>query len=199
MNVCYNPQGIGDILIVPIKREQQPFEFEKYGDIIKIVDLNKNVVGYNIFNASKHFTLEDTGFLLFTEELLNEMKNLFIKEKLADPLNFDITPKFVVGHVLGKEQHKDADKLSVCQVDLGGETEQIVCGAANVDQGQNVVVAKVGATMPGGLKIKPTELRGVASNGMICSREELGLENPDHEKGIYILENSYEVGEAFLF
>ncbi|MCL1950969.1 MAG: phenylalanine--tRNA ligase subunit beta [Turicibacter sp.] len=84
----------------------------------------------------------------------------------------------VVGHVLERIQHPNADKLSVCQVDVGG-TEgvvQIVCGAKNVAAGQKVIVAKNGAVLPGNFKIKKSKLRGEESNGMICSLKELGIE-----------------------
>lgn len=200
MNVFYNPHGVGDVLIVPIKRGmKQDYTYEKFGDITKVTDSTDELLGYNIFNASTHFTIEGTGTIVFTEELLDEMKSLFAKEKLDDPLDFDLTPKFVIGHVLKTEQHEDADKLSVCEVDVGEEILQIVCGAANVAEGQNVVVAKVGATMLSGLEIKPTELRGVASNGMICSREELGIPHPENEQGIYVLDQTTKIGEPFLF
>lgn len=96
--------------------------------------------------------------------------------------------KIVVGKVAACEKHPDADKLNVCQVDLGGETRQIVCGAPNVAAGQYVPVAVVGATMPGGLEIKPVKLRGVDSAGMICSSTELGL--PKTNDGIMVLDES---------
>ncbi len=85
----------------------------------------------------------------------------------------------VVGHVLQRDPHPNADKLSVCRVDVGaGEPLQIVCGAPNVRQGLHVPVALVGSTLPAvGLTIKPAELRGVASSGMICSLRELGLDD----------------------
>ncbi len=83
----------------------------------------------------------------------------------------------VVGKVLDRQPHPDASKLSVCQVAVGAaEPLQIVCGAANVRAGIHVPVALVGATLPAvNLTIKPAELRGVASSGMICSLSELGL------------------------
>ncbi len=84
-------------------------------------------------------------------------------------------------------------------MDTGDEQLQIVCGAPNVEAGQKVVVAKVGAVMPGGMKIKATELRGVPSNGMICSQKELGLPGAPEEKGIYVLDESYETGQPFEF
>lgn len=84
--------------------------------------------------------------------------------------------KLVVGHVVSKVKHPDADKLSVCQVDIGGEMSQIVCGAPNVDEGQNVIVSLPGAVLPGGFKIKSSTIRDVESNGMICSLVELGID-----------------------
>ena len=74
----------------------------------------------------------------------------------------------VVGYVKNKEKHPDADKLNVCQVDVGKETLQIVCGAKNVEAGQFVPVALIGTVMPNGLEIKKAKLRGVESCGMIC-------------------------------
>jgi phenylalanyl-tRNA synthetase beta chain len=80
----------------------------------------------------------------------------------------------VVGQVLAKEQHPDADKLSYCQVDVGGgEPLNIVCGAQNFNAGGKVPVACVGATLPGGLTIKRAKLRGLESQGMMCSATEL--------------------------
>ncbi|BAZ17337.1 phenylalanyl-tRNA synthetase subunit beta [Calothrix sp. NIES-4071] len=91
----------------------------------------------------------------------------------------------VVGRVLAREQHPDADKLSVCQVDVGSETLNIVCGASNVRADIFVPVAKIGTFLPQiNLKIKPAKLRGVPSNGMICSLKELGL--PTDVDGIHI-------------
>lgn len=99
----------------------------------------------------------------------------------------------VVGKVLDRQPHPDAAKLSVCQVDVGqAETLQIVCGAANVRAGLHVPVALVGASLPAvNLTIKPTELRGEASCGMICSLAELGLS--DGSDGIAELDQLLDV------
>ncbi|MCT4571044.1 DUF4479 domain-containing protein, partial [Bacillus thuringiensis] len=110
-----------------------------------------------------------------------------------------LSPKFVVGYVAEKEKHPNADKLNICKVEIGTETLQIVCGAPNVDAGQKVVVAKIGAVMPSGMLIKPAELRGVPSSGMICSARELELPDAPQEKGILVLEDSFEVGQEFKF
>lgn len=201
MDVFYNPNGVGDVLIIPIQDgDRYNIKSEKIADITRILSSNGTVLGYNIFNATNYFPLQQTGKIKLTEELLGQIKELFRENGLKDDLNFDLSPKFVVGYVVSKEQHENADKLSVCKVDVGDEENlQIVCGAPNIDKGQKVVVAKVGATMPSGLKIKPTELRGVASNGMICSQKELGMPNAPKEKGIYVLDDSKHVGEEFTF
>lgn len=81
----------------------------------------------------------------------------------------------VVGEVLSTEQHPDADKLRVCQVSNGAETFQVVCGAPNVRPGLKVPFAMIGAELPGDFKIKKAKLRGVESNGMLCSQAELQI------------------------
>lgn len=97
----------------------------------------------------------------------------------------------VVGYVESCEKHPDADKLNVCQVNVGKEVRQIVCGASNVRAGLYIALATVGAELPGGLKIKEAKLRGVDSHGMICSAKEIGL--PSMGEGIMILDES--IGE----
>ncbi|MCA8978916.1 MAG: phenylalanine--tRNA ligase subunit beta [Planctomycetes bacterium] len=99
----------------------------------------------------------------------------------------------VIGHVVTREKHPDADKLSVCTVDVGaGEPLQIVCGAPNVRAGLHVAVATVGTELPGDFKIKKSKIRGVESVGMICSVRELEL-GEDHD-GIWELETDAALG-----
>lgn len=200
MDIFYNQTGIGDCLIIPISDgNRYEYQYENYGDITRITDLNDSVLGYNIFNASTHLEVQGSGKISLTAEMLSEIKAFFKKNDLDDALDFDLRPKFVVGYVQEKAPHENADKLSVCQVDTGDETLGIVCGAPNVEAGQKVVVAKVGAIMPDGMEIKPTSLRGVPSKGMICSQKELGLQNAAQEKGIYVLEDDYQTGQPFAF
>ncbi|HEI6342611.1 TPA: phenylalanine--tRNA ligase subunit beta [Staphylococcus aureus] len=109
----------------------------------------------------------------------------------------------VVGFVKSKEKHPDADKLNVCQVDIGeDEPVQIVCGAPNVDAGQYVIVAKVGGRLPGGIKIKRVKLRGERSEGMICSLQEIGISSnyipKSFESGIYVFSESQVPGTDAL-
>lgn len=109
----------------------------------------------------------------------------------------------VIGHVLEREQHPNADKLNKCLVDIGEENPvQIICGASNVDKGQKVAVATVGAVLPGNFKIKKAKLRGEESNGMICSLQELGIESKlvakEYSEGIFVFPNDATVGEDAL-
>lgn len=144
-------------------------------------------------NMLKRFLKRD----LSQEELYN-FTNEFITEveSVQTLLNIE---NLVVGYVNSCIKHPNANKLSVCQVDIGKETlEQIICGASNVGEGQYVIVAKVGAILPGDFEIKPVEIRGIKSNGMICSLDELGYKDkliaPESEDGIYVFDTKQEIG-----
>lgn len=104
----------------------------------------------------------------------------------------------VTGQVIDCQDHPDSDHLHVCQVNVGDQVLQIVCGAPNVAAGQKVIVAMIGAELAGGFKIKKAKLRGVESNGMICSIDELGFSHHDFPgaaaDGIYVLAEDTEVG-----
>ncbi len=106
--------------------------------------------------------------------------------------------KVVVGRIEKIERHPDADKLIVTQINVGSETIQIVTGADNVKEGDYIPVALNGSSLPCGMKIKSGKLRGVASNGMLCSIDELGFSKENYpeapEHGIFILDKPYELG-----
>lgn len=109
----------------------------------------------------------------------------------------------VIGHVVEREQHPNADKLSKCLVDIGAEEPvQIICGAPNVGKDQKVAVATVGAVLPGNFKIKKAKLRGEESHGMICSLQELGIESKlvakEYSVGIFNFPKDAQVGEDAL-
>ena len=106
--------------------------------------------------------------------------------------DFDSLDNLVVGDVLTAEKHPDADKLKLCSVSDGNETFNVVCGAPNIDAGQKIVFAKVGAVLPGDFKIGKAKIRGVESFGMICSERELGI-SEEHD-GIMVLDDSVKVG-----
>ena len=110
------------------------------------------------------------------------------------------TVNVVVGQIVKLEKHPDADRLQICIIDIGREEPvQIVTGADNVFEGAKVPAALVGAELPCGMSIKKGKLRGVASNGMLCSGEELCLDPEEYPgsdvHGIYILDKDAPVGE----
>ncbi|MGB1412873.1 MAG: phenylalanine--tRNA ligase subunit beta [Candidatus Pseudothioglobus sp.] len=108
-----------------------------------------------------------------------------------------VAPPFeglVVGHVVSCGKHPNADKLSLCEVDIGAdENLQIICGAPNVRQDLKVAVATVGSVLPNKLKIKRAKLRGVESNGMLCSESEMGIS--DSHEGIIELDSKAKIGD----
>ncbi|MFY9295842.1 MAG: phenylalanine--tRNA ligase subunit beta [Clostridiales bacterium] len=132
-----------------------------------------------------------------TKELANAMTLTGTNVESIKELAKDID-KVVVGRILSINPHPNADKLVVCQVDIGNEVIQIVTGAPNVEEGQLVPVALHGALLPGGVKIKKGKLRGEVSQGMLCSIDELELtelgEIDDGIDGILILDEEYPLG-----
>ncbi|WP_163226532.1 phenylalanine--tRNA ligase subunit beta, partial [Campylobacter fetus] len=127
-----------------------------------------------------------------TETICDKLNSIGLE---VDSLKSIAAPKkVVVGKVKTCVEHENSDHLHVCEVDVGTEVLQIVCGAKNVASGQFVVCALVGATMPNGLEIKSAKLRGVASFGMLCSSSELGLAKIND--GIMVLDDS--IGELVL-
>ncbi|PKG25024.1 phenylalanine--tRNA ligase subunit beta [Niallia nealsonii] len=131
-------------------------------------------------------------------ELADKITKSGIEVEGVEVLNEGIK-NVVIGYVVEREQHPNADKLNKCLVDVGeGDPIQIICGAPNVDKGQKVAVAKVGAVLPGNFKIKKAKLRGEESNGMICSLQELGIESKlvakDYSEGIFVFPSDVEVG-----
>lgn len=109
----------------------------------------------------------------------------------------DKLKNFVIGEVIEKIKHPDADKLSLCKVNTGGEENlSIVCGAPNVDAGQKVCVALIGAIIPNGdFEIKKSKIRGQLSEGMICSEKELNMS--DNHDGIMVLDTKAKIGQKF--
>ncbi len=112
--------------------------------------------------------------------------------EVEEVINLDKVQNVVVAEVIKKEKHPQADKLSLCIVNDGEEDYQVICGAPNVAEGQLIPFAKIGAVLKGGFKIKKAKLRGVESFGMICSAEELGLE--EKSAGILVLPQNSELG-----
>ncbi len=144
-------------------------------------------------NFVKDYVDIDVDVKTLAEDMTKAGNEYDSAEKLINATNL------VVGEVLECEMHPDSDHLHVCKVNVGSEVLQIVCGAPNVRKGLKVIVALVGAVLPGDFKIKQSNIRGVESNGMLCSIAELGLESKfltDADKdGIHELPSDARVGE----
>ena len=199
MNVAYNKPYVGDVLLVQLASEAiVKTVVEMKGDVALLKEASTGEIkAFNLFSASKYMTLTTQGIVEVTPEFVEALEKALAANDAVVNLDVDFSPKFVVGYVETKEKHPNADKLNICTVNVGEETLQIVCGAPNVDAGQKVVVAKIGAVMPSGMLIKEGNLRGVDSFGMICSARELEIPNAPSEKGIMVLAEDAKIGEAF--
>lgn len=140
---------------------------------------------------SEQWLREWASVAVDTDEIAERLTMAGLEIDEIEPAAPDLTG-VVIGKVLSCEPHPDADKLKVCSVDTGETTSQIVCGAPNVAAGVRVPVATVGSTLPNGMQIKAAKLRGVASNGMLCSAAELGLSVDT--SGLWLLPASAPVG-----
>ena len=145
---------------------------------------------------TSHNWLRDYVDISWTpDELADELTMAGLEVEKIEAL-CDLPDSVVVGHILDRQPHPDADKLSVCQVDDGtGEPLQVVCGAPNCDAGSRIAFARIGTTL-GDLTLKKMKLRGQQSNGMICAADELGL-GGDHS-GVMILPPDSPIGARLV-
>ncbi len=142
---------------------------------------------------SEHWLREWVDPKMSTEELSVVMTMAGLEVEGIEPVAGEFN-NTVVGQVKSIAPHPDANKLQVCQVDVGeSEYRQIVCGAPNVAVDMRVPVANVGATLPGGMKIKKAKLRGVESFGMLCSSKELGM--GEGAEGLMVLPVDAPIGK----
>lgn len=135
-------------------------------DYVKIDDINKRDLAEKITNAGVNV------------------------EQVSGEIDFT---NIVVGEVIDAIKHENSDHLKVCTVSVGNETRQIICGAPNARKGIKVIVSLPGAILPNGIQIKQSIIRGITSDGMLCSLEELGLE--EHSEGIHEFNEDAVVGE----
>lgn len=192
----YNPQALGDVLLLtvgPLDRDKA--QVESKGQVTLIRDeKSQTVKAINLFNVAEDLNLEGQGQVNLSDDQVAKINDLIQAAGFDTQIESDNSPKFVVGYVEECRPHEDSDHLSVTQTNVGDESLQIVCGAANIDQGLKVIVAKPGAVMPSGKIIWPGQLRNVDSMGMICSTRELGLTQIEDLPGIWELDDSFEPG-----
>jgi phenylalanyl-tRNA synthetase beta chain len=143
-------------------------------------------------NISEQWLREWVSPALATDDLAYQLTMAGLEVESVEPVAGDFSG-VTVAEIVSAEQHPDADKLRVCQVDTGAGTVQIVCGAPNARAGLRAPLARVGAALPGGIEIKAATLRGVESQGMLCAGEELGLS--DDADGLLELPVDAPLGE----
>ena len=199
MIFAYNKAHVGDTLMVVVADDKGTENtVERKWNVAQVKDASGQIVAWNFFHISDHLTIEGNGQVTINEEQLTELNRLIKEAGFTETLIADNEPKIVVGYVKTCVPHPDSDHLSITETEVdNGQVLQIVCGAPNIEAGQKVVVAKLGAMMPDGLMIWPGSLRGVESYGMICSARELHLPDAPTEKGILVLPEDAVVGEAF--
>lgn len=199
----YNPKHLGNVLITMINPDVKEQSFEKKEDVVRIFNKENNqTIGYNFFEISKVLSgLNGNGQIKLTTDQVKVLNQHLKELGFKDLLTFDNEPKFVVGYVKKMEEHPDSDHLHITQTLVDNDKIlQIVCGAPNIQEGQTVVVAKEGAMMPTGAMIWNGKLRGVESDGMICSARELNLPNAPQKRGILVLPaDEYHAGDEFDF
>ncbi|PWG01044.1 YtpR family tRNA-binding protein [Levilactobacillus bambusae] len=199
----YNPGELGDTLITIVGPDAEEQASVRQQDIVRIYDVKTNqTTGYNFFNVSKILPkLTGNGQLILPTDEVAALNAALVQAGFDGELVADMQSKFIVGVVKSAVAHPKSDHLLVTETEIGGgKTLQIVSGSPNMKADIKVVVAVPGAMMPNGEIIWPGELRGVESNGMICSGRELQIKNAPQRPGALILPDDYQpVGEAFDF
>lgn len=194
VRVFYLPQAYQNMLLVRVSDQDVAFT-QSSGKVHALFDRNKQLIGYNIVDET--YESEVCGYQPMNEALLVRI-NEALKYAGFDSLVHDDTPRLIVGYIESCEPHPNSDHLHVCQVNVGSGIKQIVCGSVNVKVHIHVVVALDQAVMPDGKWILSGQLRGVDSEGMLCSRYELGVDD-EKGKGLLILSDDSVVGTPYQF
>lgn len=190
----YNYHGVGDVLLIKVN-DETPNKVITNGNVVGLFYDDK-LVGYNIFKVKNIIKIKVKGMIVNpSAEMIKVINNILINAGFA-ALPLQNSRGFYVGEVLEAIPHPDSDHLTVAKVDIGKECPlQIVCGAKNCLSGIKVVTAINNTMMFDGTLIKEGELRGVKSEGMLCSSSELNFPPELQQEGIYILEDDAIVGE----
>lgn len=195
LHAFYNPEYIGDILLVRLTHIKKVTHFEIKGDVV-VLYYQKDIIGYNVLNVSRYFEIHEIGKVKITEDFVTNL-NKILKSNELPLVESDYNDHIIVGRIESMVPHPDSDHMNICQVSIEASKDlQIVCGAHNAKEGLRVVVATIDAVMPNGDVIRPSKLRGVPSDGMLCSARELGIENG--QNGIIELNEDYKIGESFF-
>lgn len=193
----YDYHSIGDVLLIVKDLDTKPDSSITNGDVVSLYN-NNQLVGINIFNISNVLKIKSSGLIVLPMEEMIDVINNILKNANVETLPYKKESGFKIGRILTVEEHPDSDHMHVLTVDIGREILNIVCGAPNVKVNQKVVVATIGTMMFDGKRILPSELRGVKSEGMLCSPRELHLEGAPQARGILVLDEDAKIGEDFF-
>lgn len=193
----YDYHSIGDVLLIVKDLDTKPDSFITNGDVVSLYN-NNQLVGINIFNISNVLKIKSSGLIVLPMEEMIDVINNILKNVNVETLPYKKESGFKIGRILTVDEHPDSDHMHVLTVDIGREILNVVCGAPNVKVNQKVVVATIGTMMFDGKRILPSELRGVKSEGMLCSPRELHLEGAPQARGILVLDEDAKIGEDFF-
>lgn len=181
MHIFYNSNN--DVLI-GTTFSNEDVKFKKVDD-----NIFTSLEEFNIFNPKKFGIILKNGYNKLSEEQITKIKKLTQLD-----FSYDFSSGIKIGHVTSCETHPDSDHMHVLKVDVGNDILDIVCGASNIRKDLYVAVATPGSYVENlNLFIKPSKLRGILSNGMICSKYELGLVS-EKQKGIWEITNNTNLG-----
>lgn len=178
--------------------EKKQTAIETVAGITRIYNKDtQETMGYNFHDVSGITAISGRGQVKLNQDQLDSL-NQRLYEQGFETINLDNDPRLLVAEVLSCEDMANSDHLHITQTAYQADKQtQIVCGAANVHAGMRVIAALPGAVMPDGLVIWPGELRGVTSNGMLCSLYELGLDPAHQQKGIAEVKVDIALGTPF--
>ena len=194
--IFYNHDSVGDVLVIIYNNGLTPNKVVS-NDKVTALYKDDELIGVNIFDISKIIKIHHDGMIVAPNPEFLKVVN-YILENNNLPILEPIESGFRVGKVLTCEEHPDSDHLHVTTVDVGDRVLDIVCGAPNCKEGIKVVVAMPYTIMFDGSSIIPSSLRGIKSEGMMCSARELHLPNAPQVRGLLLLDDSYNVGDDFF-
>ncbi len=199
----YNPTSTGDTLVLVLAANVKNQKVDIQNNVARIFDpVSSKTTGYNFLKVSEILPeiASQNGRVLLSKAQVSTLNDYLNNNGFKGDIVFDKKPRFIVGYVKTVKDHPRSNHLKVTSTLVdGGKVLQIVSGSPNMKENIKVVVAKAGAFMPNGQIIWPGELRGVQSQGMICSGRELHLPNAPQVPGALILPDDYVVGEPFDF
>ena len=198
--VYYNSTTLKDTLMIIYSEDKYPTKTIKSNDVAVLFNGDERI-GINIFHFSKYYKFNDlkSSYIpILSKDLFETINNILKNEKL-DAIEYQSDSGFKVGKIIECEPHPDSETLHLLKVDIGeAEPLSIVCGSFNAKEGIKAVCATLYSFLPSGKQILPSKILNIPSFGMMCSGKELKIEGYENKRGLYILDDSYNVGDDFF-